>query len=392
MKLFQSTIIKYYVMQFISGFYFVYPIQAIFLLGKGITATELALGASITLISSTLLEIPTGFIADKYSRKLSVSLGLLSQALAYLGMIFVSSFISFIPIALLLGLGNALLSGSLESLIYDELKKHNREDDLLKTTSRGQTVGTISGIFATFLGPILFGIHQPIPFMLTGIFLIIMSGYVLSFDEDQVSSEIKKEIKIINGVVNIIRIKPILIMTLIEMLLLIFVNIYYQVLYQPKVYSLGLPIQYLGVLDSGNLILMLVMLSLLPKYKITNKKSTLTLFTLLVAFIFIIFSSTNNLLTAIFFGVIFDLAWAARGHIVPTITNRYFQSKDRALSISSMSFVSNLGAAVLVPLMMLMFTKSYLFALIPVSIIVILLVVYPKDEDSRILPVGNEQP
>src|SRR5207249_3055643 len=83
-----SNIAKFYTWSCISGFNLVYIIQAIYLLNRGFTATQLALFASMTALFSTLLEIPTGYIADALSRKISVALGFLCVSVAYIGLVF----------------------------------------------------------------------------------------------------------------------------------------------------------------------------------------------------------------------------------------------------------------------------------------------------------------
>ena len=72
-----SNIATLYTWSCLSGINLLYPIQAVYLLSKGFSTPELALFASMTAICSTLLELPTGYIADQFSRKVSVALGFL---------------------------------------------------------------------------------------------------------------------------------------------------------------------------------------------------------------------------------------------------------------------------------------------------------------------------
>jgi MFS family permease len=134
------NILKYYVLRLFSGLVFTYTIKAIFLLGRGITLAELATFASLIIIFSTLLEIPTGYIADRFGRKFSVSLSYCIQVLALLGFIFVTDFRMLIVIAFLTGLSSALESGALESLIYEEIQQTVGETNFLKITSRGTNI------------------------------------------------------------------------------------------------------------------------------------------------------------------------------------------------------------------------------------------------------------
>jgi hypothetical protein len=76
------------------------------------------------------------------------------------------------------------------------------------------------------------------------------------------------------------------------------------------------------------------------------------------------------------FGGLFELAWTARKHIVGALTKTYLASENRALSLSSMSFLSNAVAALLVPLTMYLLTIHFLFSCIPAALIVTLLIWY----------------
>ena len=385
MKSSVTNITKFYVWKFLEGFEFIYAIKIIYLVSIGITVSQLALFASITAVTSILFEIPTGFIADKFSRKLAISLGFLSQSLAFLVIAFVSNFYTLIPVAVLLGLGAAFISGSDVSLIFDELKTDRKGGDYLKVSSHGTSVKTVSGAIATFLGPLLFVVNHQLPFILTSIVYFVLALFVLTIKERKSSHEVQRVVRIFDGIKNVLQFKPILLIALIDALLLIFVNIFYNILYFPKITSLGFPILYLGVLDAINLILMTGMLTILPKLNFKKDKTAIVVYSLLAACVFIVFSNVYNLLPAVIFGVAFDLIWAARLHIIPTITNRFFASVDRAVSLSSISFVSKLGAALLLPITVAIFNISYWFTLVPLALVCLLLYKYPnyQKENNR---------
>lgn len=103
-----------------------------------------------------VLEVPTGVIADKYSRKLSVVLGSVSALIASFLMYYANSFIDALVAEFFIALGFALTSGAFESLFYDYHKKSN----LMNSYKRN----------LGFLGNI----------SLLGIFLSALSGAFLS--------------------------------------------------------------------------------------------------------------------------------------------------------------------------------------------------------------------
>ncbi len=376
-----KNVIKFYVWKLISGFSFIYSLQAIYLLTKGITAAELAIFASITAITTTITEIPTGYIADKFSRKLSISLGFFIQGIAYIVIILSNNLFTLIPIGILLGLGNSLLSGSVESLLYDLLKSSNDEKSYLKINSRGSAIETITGVIATFLGPIIYVINHESPFILTGVVLLILSLFVYTIDEAKSDAEeVERNLSALDGIKNILKNKAVLIITLADTILLVMVNLFYQVLNFPKLERLGFPIEFLGSLDVLNLVLMTLMLLIVSKLVLKQLKNTFFIYSIATIVIFSLYYFTSNLIGAIVFGILFDVVWSARKQVMPTITNEYFSSKNRATSISSMSFLSNLGASILVPVTLQLFNQNSLFVFLPVVLIFGLFLIYPSDQ------------
>ena len=71
------------------------------------------------------LEVPTGIIADKFSRKLSVVLGSVSAVLASYLMFRATSFMDALISEFFIALGFALTSGAFDSLFYDSHQKAN---------------------------------------------------------------------------------------------------------------------------------------------------------------------------------------------------------------------------------------------------------------------------
>jgi MFS family permease len=75
-----------------------------------------------------LLEIPTGVISDKVSRKMSVLLGYLLSGLAFLIFTQTNSYLSVFLLFFLLGIGVSLISGAVESILYDSLAELGHKD------------------------------------------------------------------------------------------------------------------------------------------------------------------------------------------------------------------------------------------------------------------------
>src|SRR5512145_2478003 len=110
----------------------------------GLTPVQLILVGTALEISAFVFEVPTGIVADVYSRRLSIIVGYLLMGVGFL---VEGLFPSFLPILLaqvIWGLGYTFTSGATQAWITDEIG----EVDANKLFMRGTQVG----LFASLLG------------------------------------------------------------------------------------------------------------------------------------------------------------------------------------------------------------------------------------------------
>lgn len=109
--------------------------------GFGIAETTLLLGLQEFIL--IFLEIPTGVIADKISRKFSVGLGIAITSLPLALLPFVDSYLGAIIIFSTRAIGKALVSGADSSLLYDTLVDLGRTKEYkeIKTKSAALVMG-----------------------------------------------------------------------------------------------------------------------------------------------------------------------------------------------------------------------------------------------------------
>ncbi|MCA9385652.1 MFS transporter [Candidatus Dojkabacteria bacterium] len=109
-------------LQFVSYPVFWQPVLFLFLtIEKSLPASQALLLTSIYSLAVVFLEIPTGAVADKLSRKQSGALGYFLKGLGLFLLPFLSSFPSMVGAMVITALGESLTSGSIESLMYDSL-------------------------------------------------------------------------------------------------------------------------------------------------------------------------------------------------------------------------------------------------------------------------------
>ncbi len=117
---------------------------------RGYSLTELGILEGIFHLTSFLMEVPTGLVADLLGRKTSRLWGrilfLISLIILYYGRGFTVQAAGFIFCAL----GYNLESGAGEALIYDSLKELGREEEYKKTAGRNNFIFE-SGAIISFL-------------------------------------------------------------------------------------------------------------------------------------------------------------------------------------------------------------------------------------------------
>jgi DHA3 family tetracycline resistance protein-like MFS transporter len=109
----------------------------------GLNALQLVLVGTTLEFSAFVFEIPTGVIADVYSRRLSIIIGMFVMGL---GFVVEGSFPFFAPILLaqvLWGLGYTFTSGATEAWIADEVGEARSGQAFLRAGQIG-TIGSLS--------------------------------------------------------------------------------------------------------------------------------------------------------------------------------------------------------------------------------------------------------
>ncbi len=109
-----------------------------------LTPVQLILVGTTLEISAFLFEVPTGIVADVYSRRLSIIIGYILMGLGFLVEGFLPAFLPILLAQIIWGLGYTFTSGATQAWITDEIG----EDDANQLFLRATQVG----LFASLLG------------------------------------------------------------------------------------------------------------------------------------------------------------------------------------------------------------------------------------------------
>jgi MFS family permease len=125
-----------------------------------------------------LFEVPTGIFADKFSRKKSIIAGIAIFFIETVMMIFAKGFLMFAIIFALTGIATTFMTGSVEALIYDALKKQS------KTHLMKKAMGNygFSSLMGKFIAPVIgaYIAHDLMPFQFTVLIYLTLFAIVIA--------------------------------------------------------------------------------------------------------------------------------------------------------------------------------------------------------------------
>jgi len=118
----------------------------------GLTPVQLILVGTTLEISAFLFEVPTGIVADVYSRRLSIIIGYILMGLGFLVEGFFPSFLPILLAQVIWGLGYTFTSGARQAWITDEVGEDDANKLFLRATRFGLFASLIGMGLATLVG------------------------------------------------------------------------------------------------------------------------------------------------------------------------------------------------------------------------------------------------
>lgn len=178
--LFKKNELKYlwpfYTDRLVSGLSdMILPFSVIYYLTLGFSYFQISVLTAVLGISIFLFEIPTGSLADGFSRKYSVVLGGIVTSIAVFMVPLTTNFYLLIVLWAVAGIGMTFISGAQEAWAIDNLNKEKRIDLHLQFFIKTRIFHSLGVIFAPFIGAILVK-YYPVKIL----WYILASGYFLS--------------------------------------------------------------------------------------------------------------------------------------------------------------------------------------------------------------------
>jgi len=178
-RFFERNITLNYIIGALMWGRFFIPVLALFYIASQVTLAQFTIIMAVFSLSTLLLEIPTGVIADLLGKKKTLLLSRAMYVIEIIMLAFFNGFWIFLIAKIISGIGVSLSSGTNQALLYDSLKRLKRQEEHKKISGLASTISKISMALVFIMGGYLFSINPKLPAILS--LIPITLGFILTF-------------------------------------------------------------------------------------------------------------------------------------------------------------------------------------------------------------------
>lgn len=154
-KRLEKNIAADYVFCFLRNFDIASAIWVLYMIYRGLPLWQVGIVEGIFHVTSFLLEVPSGALADLFGRKRVIIFGRILYAVSAVIQLFSTNVYAFSIAFIISAASYNMNSGSEEALLYDSMKLLGKEKEYIGVNSRLNMILEVSSALATFIGGIL---------------------------------------------------------------------------------------------------------------------------------------------------------------------------------------------------------------------------------------------
>lgn len=362
MKL-ENNIRTYYLYN-LSNQLIIGPIIMVYLLSKGVSFTQVMFLNTIASISVVIFEVPTGAVADKIGRKISIILGAALWATSLMIYVFGSNFYIFAIAEIFFALGSTFKSGADTALIYDSLKILNREKEFQKIEGKARAYFMYGQAVGSLIAGFIYKFNRELPMIVSIGFMVLTIIISLGLYEPPIEEKKgkygEKYLKQITDsakyVMNHEKLKAIILYSMVFF-------VFYRggfFLFQPYFETVDIPVEYFGMIFFIFNIVAAKTSKMSHKIMEKTKPRTLMFLSSLMIVSFLILGITKIWIGA----AAMLLQQMARGLYVPVTRkylNKHIPSDKRATILSFFSLLTSLAGSIAYPFLGLLKDSTTIF-------------------------------
>jgi MFS family permease len=152
---------KIYAFKFFDAFILIFPLYAVMFVDAGLSPVEIAVALTAWSVTTFVLEIPAGVIADRVPRRRVLAIAQAGRAAGFVIWLVWPHFWGFLIGLVLWGCKSAFTSGAFEALLFDEMKAEGREGGYTRVIGRARAVQAVGVLCASLCAAGAAGLGYP---------------------------------------------------------------------------------------------------------------------------------------------------------------------------------------------------------------------------------------
>lgn len=322
---------------------------------------------------SFLLEVPTGVVADRFGRRISVALAGAAASAAALVFAAAPRYPLFLLGEVLFAAATALLSGADEALLYDTLRALGREERATRSLS-GLEAWKLAGIVAGALagGPLAarFGLRSPLLLQAAPAALAALLALALVEPVHPEPARRPGSRELLLGGLRHLRGHPVLrslALDLVACASLAWLVIW---LYQPQLERVGVPLALFGIVHAGMCVGQIAVLAGAARFErlLGGRRRVIRLAAWVPGLAYLALAAASGV-TAVVAAIVLAASFGlSRPVLFSGALNRHIPSAQRATVLSAISMLRTLAIALVNPLAGLLADRSMRGALVALGL------------------------
>ncbi|HBD96323.1 MAG: hypothetical protein A2015_15480 [Spirochaetes bacterium GWF1_31_7] len=392
-----KNIVLLYIFSFFKNFLIFGAVSVPFYLHKaGLDYKGMFILEAVFSIGMVVFEIPTGIIADKFGRKISLLLGTLVFGGSFFIFGFVPVFHILIVAQIICALGMTMLSGADRALLYEVIQKSKASDKSGRIMARYDAFGTAGMLVAFPLGSLFVGSGivsytdaLGLVFIATALAILLSGVFILFVTEDRGGIHSNTSISSlqlgINGFFYTFK-HPKLRVFGLNYALISSLTFFMFWFYQALLLKNHFPVTFLGFVASGFNFTAMILLFFTPFFeKKPGIKNTLFLSSLIPGVLYILSSFIPGVFMA--FIAIFGVTnfRMLRMPMLNSLMNKHIEDGNRATVLSGISMIERLSTTLLYPIVGMLTDISLSISFLVLGIITVILSVLLRVEEETLV-------
>ncbi len=148
---------------------------------NGLSSAHISLLFVVWSVTGFAFEVPTGVLADRYSRRHLLALAQLIRAAGYLMWWLVPNFAGFAAGFALWGVQGAMTSGAFQALVFDELHARGESDRYGRIMGVGEAWSSCGSVLGALLAAVAVPLGFPVILIASSVACVVTGAIVLSF-------------------------------------------------------------------------------------------------------------------------------------------------------------------------------------------------------------------